>query len=67
MEQVKDPPDQAAQGKRRRRLAKVNFPRFEDITPAEARLITRDAPRSGKYAYTHPFSLTGNAAARCLL
>lgn len=67
MEQMKQPPEKAARDKSRRRLARVKFPRFEDITPAEARLITRDAPHSGKYAYTHPFSLTGNAAARCLL
>lgn len=45
----------------------AHFPRYEDVTPAEARHIARGAPPSGRWSYTHDFSLTGNAAAVCLI
>jgi len=48
-------------------LAAVRFPRFEDITRAEARRITQGAPPSARWTREHDFSITGNAAARCLV
>jgi hypothetical protein len=52
---------------RRPRLKPVKFPRFEDVTPAEARAISKGAPPSGRFQREHGYSLTGNAAALCEL
>ena len=63
--------DTAEAGPRRRRgLQPVNFPRFEDITRAEAAAIRRGAPPSGRLSRTdseilNRYSLTGSTAALC--
>ncbi len=46
-------------------LATVSFPKFEDITKAEAREILKTAPPSGRFSYVHTYSLTGCAAEMC--
>ncbi|MBY0511157.1 MAG: hypothetical protein K2P94_13525 [Rhodospirillaceae bacterium] len=51
----------------RRSLKRKTFPRFEDVTREEARMIAKGAPRSGRFQRHHGFSLTGNAAALCEL
>lgn len=45
----------------------VRFPRFQDVTRAEAALISQGAPRSAPFTRTHNYSLTGNAGWMCAL
>jgi hypothetical protein len=49
----------------RRKLKLAKFPRFEDVTPEEARTIAEGAPRSGRFQREHGYSLIGSAAALC--
>lgn len=46
-------------------LAPVRFPQFENITKAEARQITKNAPPCGRIMNESRRSLIGSAAALC--
>jgi hypothetical protein len=52
------------------RLARVRFPRFEDVSKAEAAAIREGAPRSGKVpapeGLTRHVSLMGNSSGLCV-
>jgi len=43
----------------------TRFPRFEDVTRAEAAAISAGAPRSATYGHECDYSLIGNAAEMC--
>ncbi len=45
--------------------SEVAIPRFEDVTKAEARAISANAPPSGRFRIESRWSLTGSTAAMC--
>ncbi len=45
--------------------ATVQFPKFEDITKAEAQAILKTAPPSARFTIVTAYSLTGNSSEMC--